>query len=132
LVTCFGILSIFDDFETVVEALLQNLAEDGLLVIHALFNPDDIDVLVTYRDNAYSQNWQRGFNIFSRLRVLEWLARRGFAGRFHDVILPVNVEKRPHQPHRAHTLPIEDGSRRSVNGLCQILPESLLCVSKLS
>lgn len=128
LVTCFGVLGIYDEFEPVMEALLSNRAAGGRLVVHALFNPDDIDVRVLYRDNAYSDSWQRGFNVFSRARILSWLDERRLQGSFHDVVLPLDLPKRPHQPHRAHTIRLEDGVRRTTNGLCQLLPEALLVV----
>ena len=128
-VTCFGMLGIFDQFEPVLEALLANRSPGGIVVLHALLNPDDIDVMVTYRDNSYSPDWQRGFNIFSRRRITDWLFARDLTATFYDIELPIDLPKRPHQPHRAHTTMMADGSRRTINGLCQILPEALLVIA---
>jgi hypothetical protein len=89
-------------------------------------NPDDIDVRIAYRDHRNQLDWMRGFNIFSRERVARWLSSRGLACRFVDFHMTASLPRREALPHRAHTIDLADGTRRTTNGLCLLLPETLL------
>jgi SAM-dependent methyltransferase len=126
LVLCFGVMGIFDGFEPLLDNLIANTAPGGRIYLQALLNPDDIDVRIAYRDNLNGKDWMRGFNIFSRVRVADWCRRRGLAARFHDFHMTSELAKRPHLPHRAYTIDLADGIRRTANGLCLLLPETLL------
>ena len=44
---------------------------------------------------------------------------------------PVKHVFTPHQLHRTHTLQIANGHLRTINGLCQILPEALLAITAI-
>lgn len=125
-VLCFGVMGIFDNFEPLLENLVANTKSGGRIYIQALLNPDDIDVRIAYRDNLNAKDWMRGFNIFSRNRVENWCRHRDLTTHFHDFHMTSDLEKRPHLPHRAHTVDLADGSRRTTNGMCLLLPETLL------
>jgi SAM-dependent methyltransferase len=125
-VTCFGMLGIFDEFEPLLEALLANCRPGGRVYLHALLNPEDIDVRVLYRDNPYGDAWNRGFNIFSSTRVAAWLDGKGARSRFLPFRLGVDVARNARTPHRAYTVQLADGERRTTNGLCLMLPETIL------
>lgn len=126
LVTCFGMLGIFDSFEPLLENLVENTVAGGKVYVQALLNPDDIDVRIAYRDHLNQLDWMRGFNIFSRERVARWAQSMGIAVRFFDFRMTSELPKRPAFPHRAHTLDLADGTRRTTNGLCLLLPETLM------
>jgi SAM-dependent methyltransferase len=126
LVTCFGMLGVFDEFEALLENLVANTAKGGRLYIQALLNPDDIDVRIAYRDNLNAKDWMRGFNIFSRERVRDWCNESGLTVQFYEFQMTSDLPRRPHLPHRAYTMDLEDGSRRTSNGLCLLLPETLM------
>ncbi|WP_422371744.1 class I SAM-dependent methyltransferase [Hoeflea sp.] len=126
MVLCFGVMGIFDGFEPLLENLLANTAPGGRIYLQALLNPDDIDVRIAYRDNQNGRDWMRGFNIFSRVRVETWCRDRGLAARFYDFRMTSELDRRPHLPHRAYTVDMADGSRRTTNGMCLLLPETLL------
>lgn len=125
-VTSFGTLGIFDSFEPLLENLVANTAPGGRVYVHALLNPDDIDVRVAYRDNLNGLDWMRGFNIFSRKRVEAWAIGRGLAVEFSDFFMRSDLPKRDLLPHRAYTVDLADGTRRTTNGLCLLLPETLM------
>lgn len=126
LVTCFGVLGIFDDFAPLLNNLVANSKPGGQVYVQALLNPDDIDVHILYRDNGNNLDWMRGFNIFSRKQVANWAHERGIEIAFHDFRMTSELPKRPALPHRAHTVDFADGTRRTINGLCLLLPETLL------
>lgn len=125
-VTSFGTLGIFDAFEPLLENLLANTVAGGRVYVQALLNPDDIDVRIAYRDHVNGLDWMRGFNIFSRQQVERWAVARGLQVRFLDFRMKANLQKREQFPHRAHTLDLADGTRRTTNGLCLLLPETLM------
>lgn len=126
LVCFFGVLGIFDQFEPVLERLVAQVKPGGSLYVQALLNPDDIDVRIAYRDHLNAQDWMRGFNIFSRARIAAWCKSQGLTVTFSDFHMSSTLEKRPNLPHRAHTLDLADGTRRTTNGLCLLLPETLM------
>ncbi len=125
-VTSFGTLGIFDAFEPLLENLIANTRAGGRVYVQALLNPDDIDVRIAYRDNLNGLDWMRGFNIFSRRQVECWATARGLQLSFADFRMTSSIPKRAALPHRAHTIDLMDGSRRTTNGLCLLLPETLL------
>jgi SAM-dependent methyltransferase len=126
IVCCFGMLGIFDSFEPLLENLLANTAPGGSVYVFGLMNSDDIDVSIRYRDNTYGDIWHRGFNIFSCQQIRHWLGRRNLTGSFYDFRMKSDLPKRPKFPHRAHSLILDSGERRMINGLGMILPEVLL------
>lgn len=128
LVTCFGMMGIFDDCEPLLDQLLLTIGNGGRIAVQGLLNSDDIDVRIAYKDNLNGLDWMRGFNIFSRQRILRWAERKGVCVEFHDFYMTSELPKRPHLPHRAYTLDTVDGLRRSINGLCLLLPETLMIV----
>ena len=130
LVVCFGVFGIPEDFEALLESLLANTKPGGRLFAQGLFNEDDIDVRMVYRDNLNGQDWNTGFNLYSQARVSAWLAGRCESHAFHRFVMPFDVPKRDDMPHRARTMTLADGERRMVNGMSMILPEFLLEVRR--
>jgi len=125
-VTCFGMLGIFDQFEPLLENLVANTRQGGHIYIHGLFNDVDIDVRVYYRDHQNDKDWNRGFNIFSTMQLSKWLKTRTSSWRFIPFQLEVDIPRRLDTPHRAYTTKFEDGRRITTNGLCLMLPEMIL------
>ncbi len=126
LVTCFGMLGVFDEFEPLVQTLIDHTSPGGRVFVHALFNDYDIDVHISYRDNQHTTDWNGGYNIFSMARVNDWLTALGKKHRFHAFVMPVDLPPNVDFPHRAWTLRLADGNRQTVNGLNLLLPEKLL------
>lgn len=126
IVVCFGVFGIPEDFEGLLESLLANTKPGGRLFAQGLFNEDDIDVRMVYRDNLNAQDWNTGFNIYSQARISAWLEGRCASHAFHRFVMPFDVPKRADMPHRARTVTLAHGERRMVNGMCMMLPEYLL------
>jgi SAM-dependent methyltransferase len=126
LTTLFGVMGVFDSFEEILENLLANTSKGGRIYVHGLMNKDDIDVQIRYRDNPNDTGWMRGFNIFSRTQIRKWCEKRSLDVNFYDFYMQSELPKREDFPHRAHTQDLSDGRRVSINGLCLILPETLM------
>lgn len=129
MVCFFGVLGIFDTFEEPLTKLVSQVKAGGCVYVQALLNPDDIDVRIAYRDNLNDMTWMRGFNIFSRARVKKWCEENGLEVEFIDFHMSNEIEKRENLPHRAYTVDLADGTRRTTNGLCLLLPETLMKIS---
>ncbi len=66
-ITCMGVLSIFDSLEKPIEILLKALKPNGLLIVFGMMNEYAMDVLVRCRySNLPNEPWQIGYNAFSR------------------------------------------------------------------
>ena len=66
IVTCTGVLQIFDQIEKPIENLLSLVAAGGILVITGSFNNHDVDVLMRYRRTNEAAIWETGWNLFSK------------------------------------------------------------------
>ena len=68
-ITMLGVLTIFDDYNTVLKNVLSWLNPKGRLILHNLVNEYDIDVFIKYRaskDNYEEKDLEQGWNIISR------------------------------------------------------------------
>lgn len=125
-VSCFGVISIFEAFEPLLANLLANTRKGGRIFVHGLFNDVDIDVRLMYRDHHNRKDWNGGFNIFSLIQVGNWLESHAASWRAVPVELDVDIAPRQDFPHRAYTVKLESGRRATANGLCLMLPEKIL------
>ena len=64
-VTCLGVLSIFDDIKLPVSNLCQWVNPGGKLIIHGMYNQDDVDVFIKYQFplNYGNSEYETGWNI---------------------------------------------------------------------
>lgn len=126
-VVCSGVLSIFDDFVPLMENLIRNVRPGGTIFVVSMFNDDDIDVRIRYRDNRHDpERWQGGFEVHSTATCERWLRGRVASLRFIPFEMPFDVQKRETFPHRAWSLATADGRRLMINGLCLICYEQIL------
>ena len=64
-----GVLSIFDDYETVLENFLELIKPKGIGYIFGIFNSYDIDALIKIRNSNYQDEWESGWNLFSKSSI---------------------------------------------------------------
>jgi len=121
-----GVLPVFEECEPFLANLIRNTRPGGRIYIGSMFNDDDIDVRVAYRDNNYSEEWQRGQNIFSTHSIARFLADRVQSYTFHPFELPFDIPKNQTYPHRGHTLCLASGKRQVISGLCLLYYEKIL------
>ncbi len=66
-ITCLGVLSIFDSLEQPLSNLIDGLSDNGTLLVFGMMNEFAVDLLVRCRySDKPNQPWQSGFNAFSR------------------------------------------------------------------
>ena len=119
-VTCLGVLSIFDDIEPAISNLTYMVKPGGKLFIHNMFNPYDIDVFVKYSnsDKYGSFEYESGWNIISQKTITKLLADNGARNiKFHDFNISVELEGDSSDPLRSWTEKLSSGRNQIVNGL---------------
>ncbi len=124
--TCLGVLGVFNDPQPLIETLIANTVTGGRIFIHSHINDVDIDVRTSYRDNVNDKDWNGGFNIYSKNTIARCFGNRAKHISFHAVDMPFDMPFNPQQPHRAFTVVLQNGRRRTINGLCQMLPEHVV------
>lgn len=129
IVTCIGVLSIFDDFAQPLKNLLSCVRDNGSVYIFSSFNDDPIDLIMRYRRSNLPNNcWETGWNIFSRNTVEDLLSKSGYELKWswHKFRIPFAIKKRESDPMRTWTIAMEDNPYQIVNGACQMLNTQML------
>jgi SAM-dependent methyltransferase len=119
-ITLMGVLGIFSDAEPVLRNLSSWIRPGGMVLIHGLFNPWDVDVFVSYRNREVHGTTHRevGWNIFSQTGIRETLFGLGAKNvKFYEFKIGVDIERNSVDPVRSWTEKLADGSRQITNGL---------------
>jgi len=115
-ITMTGVLSFFDDLRKPLNNLGRHLKGKGVAFITGLFNEDDIDVLVKYRNNKYNKEFESGWNNHSIQSVKKYLKNIGMVVKnIYKFELPFSLKKQT-DPSRSWTIQTEYG-KKFVNGL---------------
>lgn len=131
LITCLGTFSIFDDFEEPFFNLYNNLKTGGLMIISTEFNNFPIDVIMRYRDARFeSSNWERGWNIFSKKSVENFLLRNNVEFEWMDFTMPYARAPMIDDPMRSWTIKTENNPFQQVNGAQQLINQSILKIER--
>lgn len=113
-ITACGILSVFDTFEPVLERWLSWLTDNGILYIFGSFNSADVDLIIRYRNNYNSGEWESGLTSYSIRTVADWLTERGWRHSFRRFDLNMELP-RSKDPMRSYTMTLQDGTRQIVS-----------------
>jgi len=125
-----GVHSIFDDPFPVFDNLISWTRPGGRAWIFGLFNPNPVDVWISYRrpDVHPESHRELGWNMVSEKSVSDYLARHpqvsSFA--FSSFELPFDLPPNPEDPARTWTFMRQDGRRLFTNGLGLICSLSAL------
>ncbi len=78
-ITCTGVLSIFDDPQPVLENMLASLRPGGSILISAPINTNAIDTIIRYRRTSDEPGpWESGWNIWSKETIERLLNNTGY------------------------------------------------------
>lgn len=128
LITCNGVLCIFDNLELPLTNILSAVNPGGRVFIHTMVNDDPIDIIMRYRDlNSADREFKPGWNIFSK-KTFEQILRNTklkISWTFHDFRMPFLIPKRE-DPMRTWTIKTADNPFQLVNGACQLINGSVL------
>lgn len=135
-ITCTGVISIFDEFEKPVDNLINWSAPGGFIYLHSLFSDFPFDVRIQYNHSKdYGSGiLETGWNIFSKESVSVYLNRlldekiiESYA--FHDFKILRELEKQEDLV-RSWTIRDEHGDLRITNGLNILQPHKILVIKK--
>lgn len=131
--TCTGVIPIFDSFEPVLSNLLRWARPGGRIYVHGLFNPYPVDVIVKYnKSEDYGKGiLEAGWNIFSKESISSWLAGRSDVSDviWHDFRISIDLKKQE-DIIRSWTIKDENKDRIITNGLSFIQPHAVLEIEK--
>jgi SAM-dependent methyltransferase len=115
IIVAAGVLSIFDDFEPVLDRWLSWLAPGGLLLVFGRFNSRPVDTIIRFRNHHTGSEWQSGLTAYSVATVADHLRRRGFEPTFERFVPEFTLSEHE-DPIRNYTVDTDDGRRLLING----------------
>lgn len=97
IVTMIGVLSIFDDFVPSLSECIRVTKRGGVIFIVTQFNEYPIDVLIRYRYSGDSGDYNRGYNLFSKESITNFLQKNDRVKRleYEKFVLPFDLPKQP-------------------------------------
>ena len=126
IITVLGVISIFDELDTIISNLINWIKPNGRIFIHGMFNPDPIDVLIKYRESSFlfsDEKFENGWNVISQKSFKNIAIKNGALDViYHDFELAIDLPKQ-HDPVRSWTERLEGGKRQIINGLCLRQPQ---------
>lgn len=134
-VTCVGVISIFDDFRPSVNEMIRVTKPGGLLMVQNFWNAFPVDLIIRTRfatqdpDQEF-EGWTAGWNMISLKTMSAFLdqSSRVDSYYFEKVILPYDIQPNNENPLRSWTSIGQDGDRFHMNGIGRLLDKRLLNV----
>jgi ubiquinone/menaquinone biosynthesis C-methylase UbiE len=125
--TCFGVLSIFDDFRPALREIIRVTKRGGIIYIFNLFNPYPLDCLISYRAAGNKDKaWHSGLNLISKASYGAFLKKAGKVRHFSFEKFTLPFDLRPYRgdPVRSWTQ-MHNGKRIIINGIMPLNMEIL-------
>lgn len=128
--TMMGVLSIFDNYEQVLDNVLSLLDKKKCLYLFSFLNPENLDVLVKVRNAEKhevdrEETWEAGWNYISKYSISNYCRSRNLSCEFLPFVVDFNIPKHFDDPLRTWT--VECGNDLMViNGL-QMIQHFYLC-----
>jgi len=129
LIIASGILSVFDNFEWIINKWTSWLEDNGRLIIFGRFNSNDVDVKVSFRNNFKNSEWEGGLTSYSIKTVGRYLADLGYEYDFSKFIFSGDLAK-SEDPIRTYTVKTEDGDKLILNGANLVAEHFFLTIRK--
>lgn len=124
-----GILSVFEDFEPVLDKWLSWLRKSGRLYVFGRFNSRNIDTIIRFRNNFTGGDWEGGLTSYSVHTVTKYLEKQGFKYIFKRFYLDLELSEQE-DPIRTYTIRCADGSMLIVNGANTIAEHYFMTIQK--
>ena len=120
-ITCAGVLSIFDDLDSIFKNIFLNLNKDGNVFIFGYFNAFPYDVIIMNEDVINKKNiLQSGQNVHSLYTIKSICKKNKKNIKTHKFKMPFELKRNKSDPIRTWTKDI-DGKRSFTNALGLIL-----------
>lgn len=116
-VTMLGVLSIFDDYVSVLDNVLSFINDKGTVYLFGLFNPCNLDVMIKSKFSDRECDWESGWNYISKLSIENYCEQRDLFCDFVPFELGIDIPKHEEDPLRSWTINGDNDTKIIVNGL---------------
>lgn len=132
IITVVGVMSIFDEAELSIffNNLFKACRPGAAIYILSPFNEYGVDCEIKHRKrpNGIKGNWEKGWNVFSKETIAEFIENKCSKWSFHP--FRINFDLKPKEdPVRTWTLKTETNERQLTNGLKLLVDHYLLKIS---
>jgi len=115
LIIASGILSHFDNPHKILDKWINLTKSGGTLIMFGLFNPNDVDTKVYYREASSENNdYHTGLNMFSVNAIKNYIIKRDFKVDVDKFNLSFDISK-PTDPAKAYTFYDANGQKEMRN-----------------
>lgn len=132
IVSFVGMMHGMWDPEKPLNKLLELCNDNGFLLIDGCFNPYEVEFRAVFMDNSKPEaegKWRRDFSQHSRTGIAKLLKGRCVDLDFEDIVMGVDLPRKPDAPHvNVWTFKDEHGRRIVTNGTQMMLNKTLLTV----
>lgn len=73
-----GLISYFDDPKKIIKCSINHLKKNGIIIILDKFNENNVDILVSFRNNKISKKFEKGWNFHSIKTLSEIFKQKNF------------------------------------------------------
>ena len=129
LIIASGILSVFDNFDLILNQWTSWLEKNGRLIIFGRFNANDVDVKVSFRNNFKNSDWEGGLTSYSIKTIGRFLDKKKFKYEFSKFLFSGDLPKSK-DPIRTYTVKTEDGDKLVLNGANLVAEHFFLTIRK--
>ena len=109
IITMLGVITIFDDYKSVLNNVMSMLQDNGKMYLFSMFNPEDVDVLVRCRKSNDNGPWERGWNCFSLTSIKHYCEENNWNCEVIPFRMPFEIPRHPDDPLRSWTEETKDG-----------------------
>lgn len=136
-VTCLGVLSIFDDFRPSINEMIRVCKPKGIIIINNMWNTYPIDLNIKIRrsipikkDNF--KNWESGWNMLSISTISNYLKSYKSVKKFkfYNWYMDIDIKKDNKNLMRAWTIKNKDNKRIHFNGIGRVVDKKFLVIEK--
>ena len=121
-----GVHTIFDDYEKILSNFLKLIKPKGYGYVCGIFNTYDVDAIIRVRTSKNRNEWESGWNLFSKLSISKFLKEKNIKHKFFDWKIDIDIPKHKDDPLRTWTFKDDKKSRLIINGIQLVHTFSLL------
>lgn len=136
-VTCLGVLSIFDDFRPSINEMLRVCKSKGVIIINNMWNTYPIDLNIKIRrsipiEKDNFKNWESGWNMLSISTISSYLnsCKSVKKFKFHNWYMDLDLKKNNKNLMRAWTIKDKNNKRIHFNGIGRVIDKKFLVIEK--
>ena len=136
-ITCLGVMSIFDDFRPSLNEMIRMCKKSGLIIINNMWNSFPIDLNIKIRRSSSVKkdnymNWESGWNMISVATMSKYLDEHKKVKKFtfRNWHMDIDLKKKNSNLMRAWTIKNSKNQRVHFNGIGREIDKKFLIIEK--